>query len=102
MSRTFTFYLAAPRVLFAHLHLPCFSAEAYSKPLVHLRWSVSAYPVKDFKPLTIYAKTLHRRHLKGFWDFACIQIAPNNVLCHHNTNALNLKISMLVIRQLKI
>ena len=34
LSRTFTFYLVAWRVLFAHLtHLPCFSAEAYPEPL---------------------------------------------------------------------
>ena len=40
-----------------------------------------AYPVKNFKPISVYAKSLHLRCLKGFWMRL---IAPGNVLCHHN------------------
>ena len=46
----------------------------------HLRWSVFACPVNDFKPLNVYAKKLHLR--RGS-EYTCVQIAPNNVLCHH-------------------
>ena len=49
----------------------------------HLRWSVFACPVNNFKPLTVCAKTLHLRCLKRF-EYACIQIACSKVLRHHN------------------
>ena len=35
------------------------------------------------RPLTVCAKTLHFRCLKGS-EYAYVQIASNNVLCHHN------------------
>ena len=35
------------------------------------------------RPLTVCAKTLHFRCLKGS-EYVYVQIASNNVLCHHN------------------
>ena len=46
------------------LYLP--SAEAYSEPFKHLRWSVFACPVNDLKLLTVYAKALPLICLKRF------------------------------------
>ena len=72
------FYVAAYRVLFAHLTPVLFFSNASAKmsllkrkpdvmplyiqnPFKDLRWSVFSYPVKDFKLLAVYAKTLHLR-----------------------------------------
>ena len=42
--------------IFAHLHLPCFSAEAYSEPL----------------------------QTSKVFEYACVHIPPGNGLRHHN------------------
>ena len=55
----------------------------HQNPFKHLRWSVFACPVNDFKSLTVCTKRLHLRCFKRFW-IRCVQIASNNVLCHHN------------------
>ena len=44
-----------------------FQQKHIQNPFKHLRWSVFACPVNDFKPLTVCAKTLHLRCLKRFW-----------------------------------
>ena len=68
-----------------NLQLPCFSAEAYLKIFKHLRWSVFACPVNDIKSLIVYAKKLILDSWRGS-EYACVQIAPNNILCHHDKN----------------
>ena len=55
----------------------------HQNPFKHLRWSVFACPVNDFKPLTVCTKRLHLRCFKSS-EYACVQIVSNNVLCHHN------------------
>ena len=60
-----------------------FQERHIQNPFKHLRWSVFACPVNNFKPLTDCAKTLNLRCLKSF-EYTCTHIACNNVLCHHN------------------
>ena len=73
-----------PRVLFGHLTPALFlSRNIFRTAFKHLRWSVFACPVNNFKQLTVCAKTLHLRCLKRF-EYACIQIACSKVLRHHN------------------
>ena len=43
-----------------------FQQKHIQNPFKHLRWSVFACPVNDFKPLTVRTKTLHLRCLKSF------------------------------------
>ena len=43
-----------------------FQQKHIQNPFKHLRWSVFACPVNDFKPLTVCTKTLHLRCLKSF------------------------------------
>ena len=43
-----------------------FQQKHIQNPFKHLRWSVFACPVNDFKPLTVCAKTLYLRCLKMF------------------------------------
>ena len=56
----------------------------------HLRWSVFACPVNNFKSLTVCTKRLHLRCFRSrplkimLSEYACVQIASNNVLYHHN------------------
>ena len=53
----------------------------------HLRWSVFACPVNDFKPFGHKKLFSHKNSILDAWrgsEYACAQIAPNNVLCHHN------------------
>ena len=81
-----TFYIAAGRVFFLHtLHQSFFSAESYSKLLEKSNMENFAYSVKNFKPISVHAKSLHLRCLKGFWMRL---IAPVNVLCHHNKHPM--------------
>ena len=49
----------------------------------YLRWSFFAYPVNNFKVLTVCAKTLHLRCLKWFSVRLCSN-CTSNVLRHHN------------------
>ena len=55
----------------------------HQNPFKHLRWSVFACPVNDFKSLTVCIKDSILDVLRGS-EYACVQIASNNVLCHHN------------------
>ena len=64
------------------LHLPYFSAEAYSEPLQTSKMECFVCPVNNFKTLTVCAKTLHLKCLKSS-EYACVQISSNNVFCHH-------------------
>ena len=55
------------RVLFAHLTLALVFQQGHIQiPFKHLGWSAFAYPVNNFKLLTVYAKKLPLRCLKGF------------------------------------
>ena len=55
------------RVLFAHLTLALVFQQGHIQiPFKHLGWSAFAYPVNNFKLLTVYAKKLPFRCLKGF------------------------------------
>ena len=67
------------------LHQPFFSAESYLKPLETYKMENFAYPVKNVKPISVYAKSLHLRCLKVFWMRL---IAPGNVLCYHNKHPM--------------
>ena len=43
-----------------------FQKRRIQNPFKHLKWSVFAYPVNGFKLLTVYAKALSFRCLRGF------------------------------------
>ena len=57
-------------------------------PFKHLRWSVFGYPVNDFKMSTVCTKHSILNACLGS-EYACVQIAPGNVLCHHNKYLLS-------------
>ena len=80
ISRRSTFHTAASRILFVTLQL-----RRIQNPFKHLRWSAFAYPVNDFKQLTVYAKH-SLLYLSRGSECACVQIAPGNVLCHLSTS----------------
>ena len=59
----------------------CFQQRRIQNPFKHLRWSAFAYPVNNFKLLTVYAK-IPLLDVSSVSDCACVQIAPSYVLCH--------------------
>ena len=60
-----------------------FQEKYIQNALKHVRWRDFACPVNDFKPLNVYAKTIILDGWRGS-EYACIQIASENVLCHLN------------------
>ena len=83
----FSFYVVASRFLFAQLTPALFFSRHIQSPLKNLRWSVFVDPVNNFKLLTVYANTV----ILDAWresEYACVQIAPNNVFCHHNKHLM--------------
>ena len=48
-----------------------FQQRHIQNPIKHLRWSIFAYPVNDFKVLPVYTKALHLRCLKEFCVRLC-------------------------------
>ena len=73
---------------FHTLHLPCFSAEAYSEPFNHLRWSVFEYPVNDLRCSLFTQKHSMLLDARRDSEYICVQIVPGNALRNHNKHLM--------------